>query len=126
MSKSRELDRTAKQYIIDNIDREYCETKTGSPKDTIAALKRAFYAEYGWRVEQVGEQKALMDWFQGLPSACTVDFYNDEILKLAVKWGSIPENATEKQEDKILDNWFNFIAAKTGQLFRGYRVPTNC
>ena len=123
MSKSSELDRKVKAYIIDAIDCEYVETKTGLSVDAIAALKRTFYAEYGWNVEQQGEQKALAEWLQGLPSAINIDFYNHDILKLAVKWGSIPENATEKQEDKIINNWFNFIANKIGQLFRGYHVP---
>ena len=123
MSKSSELDKTVKQYILDNIDDDYCETKTGLTVDRIAALKRAFYAEFGWRVDQLGEQKALAEWLQGLPSAVSIDFYNHDILDLAVKWGSIPKDYTEKQADKILDNWFNFIAAKTCQLFSGYRVP---
>lgn len=123
MSKSSELDKTVKQYILDSIDREYCEAETDDISEVINGLKASFYAEYGWMVERVGEQKAIAEWLQGLPSAINIDFYNHEILKLAVKWGSIPENATEKQEDKILDNWFNFIANKMGQLFRGYHVP---
>jgi len=123
MSKSSELDKTVKQYILNAIDDEYCETETDYTMDRIAALKRAFYAEYSWMVDRAGEQKALAEWLQGLPSAINIDFYNHKILELAVKWGSIPENATEKQEQKIIDNWFNFIANKITQLFHGYRVP---
>ena len=119
MSKSSELDKTVKLYILNAIDTDY----NGSDKDAVTGLKESFYAEYGWMVERAGEQKALAEWLQGLPSAINIDFYNHEILKLAVLWGSIPENATEKQEDKIIDNWFNFIANKIGQLFRGYHVP---
>ena len=122
MSKSSELDRKVKLYILGNIDADYVECDD-TDISAIKCLKDTFYAEYGWNVDQQGEQKALAEWLQGLPSAINIDFYNHEILKLAVLGGSIPENATEKQEDKIIDNWFNFIANKTCQLFRGYRIP---
>lgn len=123
MSKSSERDKIYKQYIIESIDPDYCEAEEGNIKSLIAGLQVAFYAEYGWNVERVGEQKALAEWLQGLPSAINLPFYNHDILKLAVKFGSLPENATEKQEDKILDNYWDFMANKIGQLFRGYHVP---
>ena len=124
MSKLSELDKTVKQYIINAIDPDYCEARSVDPLDLIIGLKAAFHAECQWNIDRVGEQEALTDWLRGLPSAINIEFTNYEILKLAHKWGSIPENATEKQEDKILDNYWNFMANKIGQLFRGYRVPS--
>jgi len=123
MSKSSELDKTVKKYILNAIDPDYCEAKENDINSLIAGLKTAFYAEHGFMVERIGEQAAVAEWLQGLPSAVSIDFYNHEILKLAVLWGSIPEDATEKQQDKIINNWFNFISNKIGQLFRGYAVP---
>ena len=123
MSKSSELDKTVKLYIIEAIDPDYVEAEENNIIELIYGLKTAFYAEYGFMVDRVGEQKALAEWLQGLPSAVSIDFYNHDILDLAVKWGSIPKDYTEKQAEKILDNWFNFIAAKTCQLFSGYRIP---
>ncbi len=61
-------------------------------------------------------QARIADWFMGLPSSISIEFQNYEILKLAKKWGSLSENATEKQEEKIINNWFNFIAANLLQL----------
>jgi len=72
-------------------------------------------------VQQVGPQKAMIDWLQGL--ALNIEFTNYRILKLAVLWGSIPEKATTKQENKILDTYWSFMAVKTLQLIDGYRVP---
>lgn len=63
-------------------------------------------------------QDRLADFLQGLPGTLQIDFANYEIVKLAKLWGSIPENATEKTEDKIINNWFNFIAFKFLQLHR--------
>lgn len=111
----------AKQYIIDQIDNSgYSDAILGTITDKIKFLRETFYAEYGWHVKQSGEQIALREWFMGLPTSCTIEWRNHKILEIAKTWGSLPDDATEKQEDKILDNWFNFMAAKTGQLFRKY------
>lgn len=123
MSKSSELDKTVKLYILNAIDPDYCEAEEGNYQSLIDGLKKAFHAEYGFMIDRVGEQNAFAEWLQGLPSAINIDFQNYDILQLAVKWGSIPENATERAEDKILENWWRFIAAKACQLFRGYSVP---
>lgn len=123
MSKSSELDKTVKKYIIDAIDPDYCEAEPDNIQSLIDGLKTAFYAEYGYMVERVGEQKALAEWLQGLPSAVSLPFYNHDIVKLAVKWGSIPEDATDGQQWKIVENYFPFMANKIMQLFHGYRVP---
>ena len=63
----------------------------------------------------------MIEWLQGL--ALPIAFYNSDILQLAKDWGSIPHDATEKQEYKILDNYWRFMAAKILQLIDGYRVP---
>jgi len=124
MSKSSEFDKTVKNYILDRIDNDgYSDKELVSNEDKIKFLKNTFYAEYGWMVERSGECKALSEWYQGLPSAVSIDFYNTDILKLANKWGYLSDNPTESQEYKILDNWWNLLAVKTGQLFSGYRIP---
>ena len=41
---------------------------------------------------------------------------NYDILELAKKFGSIPNNATEKQEYDLLENYWRFIANKLIQL----------
>jgi hypothetical protein len=43
-------------------------------------------------------------------------------VQLAKKWNSLSEDATEKQEDKVISNWFNLIAFKTIQLFNKYNI----
>ena len=73
-------------------------------------------------IARKGLYGAFTEWLQGVPSAIRIDIYNSEILELAEKWGSIPHNATSRQEDKIIDNWFNFITTKTFQLFRKYGI----
>ena len=117
MSKSSELDRTVKLYILDSID---CE---GTTQEKIDFVRECFTSEYGWMIPKAGEIDSLASWLQGLPSAVSIAFYNQDILSLAKTWDSIPEDATEKQEDKILENYWNFIANKLSQLMNGYRIP---
>lgn len=124
MSKSSILDQNVKQYILDSIDNSgYSDTPLLTNAERIAFLADTFQSEYGWQIKRVGQSVALREWFQGLPSSCAIAFTNYDILALAVKWGSIYEDATEKQRDAILENYFNFMATKTAQLFNGYHVP---
>lgn len=123
MSKAGELDRKVKLYILENIDGENYGHELKTTADKIRFLEETFNAEYGFAVEQYGRAGAIKEWLQGLPTAVHIDYKNHDILQLAVKWGSIPENAKPWQEAKILENWFNLVAVKTGQLFDGYRVP---
>jgi hypothetical protein len=70
-------------------------------------------------------QTRFADWLMGLPSALNVEYRHHAILELAEKWGAIPGNATEKQQDRILQNWFYFAALKFFQLCKQNKVNTD-
>jgi hypothetical protein len=124
MSKSSELDQTVKLYIINCIASDgYDVPEPTTTADKIAFVQNCFNKEYGFNIAQVGRQTAVMNWLQGLPSCLNIEFMNYQILILAETWGSLPPNASEKQQDKIIDNYWNFMAAKLCQLFDGYHVP---
>lgn len=118
MSKSSELDRKAKLYILKAVSDQ---AETDKVLEIVAYIKNRFESEYGWRVAQVGRQSAMIDWLQGL--ALHIEYRNHKIIELAVQWGSLDENATERAENKILVNYWSFMAAKVLQLIDGYRVP---
>ncbi|BAQ84205.1 hypothetical protein [uncultured Mediterranean phage uvMED] len=124
MSKSTELDKKAKLYLLDAM-RSYLEDDYSidsfNNNEIIDFIKSSFYSTNQWSIDRYGRQKSLTDWLQGL--ALPIDFYYCDIIQLAKDWGSIPQNATEKQESKICDNYWSFMANKLGQLFDGYRVP---
>lgn len=108
------------RYIIDCISPEAYEVKAETDAQKLQFLADTFRKEYCYpeNLKRYGSyQEVLRQWIMGLPSVFNVDFENYAIIALAKKWGSLPENATEKQEDKILENWFKFIAAKTLQMF---------
>lgn len=118
MSKSSELDRNVKLYILNTVSDQ---AESNEMMQIIKYIDDRFNAEYGFLIKRVGPMQAMTEWLQGL--ALNIDFNNYEILLLAVKWGSLPENHTEKQADKILSNYFHFIANKVLQLINNYRLP---
>lgn len=109
-------------YIMNAIDPEAYEVHRETDKEKLVFLFDTFQSEYGWRVKQVGLQTALMDWLQGLPRAINIAFYNHDILKLAKEWGSLPDNASEKQEDKILNNYWRFMSMRIISLWHKHGI----
>lgn len=126
MSKSSELDKNVKAYILSGIDPSNYGEEANTEAEKIAFLHQTFMAEYGWQVERVGLVNALREWLSGLPSSCNVEFRNHELLEISKQWGSIPEGVKGKKlenlEDKIIENWFNLLANKTAQLFRKHKL----
>lgn len=103
-------------YVKDsfNVDRLQ---ETGKPlnneHDICEAFKSCFHAEYFYDYNiryYKTYQNVLANYLMGLPSSIDIAFENYKILKLAKLWNSLPENATEKQEDKILENYWKFMA----------------
>ena len=88
-------------------------------KEKIKTFFAIFNSEYEWQINHDGEFKALTDYLQGLGGCLHIAYNNHDILELAKKYGSISNNATEKQEQKILDNYWLFMANKLMQLNKG-------
>lgn len=120
--RTSELNNKVFSYILQAIDGEGYERTFSNDTERLQFLADTFKSEYGWYAEQVGHLKAFREWLMGLPSSFNVDFENYRIIEIAKEWGSLSPNATERQEDKILDNWFSFIANKTFQLMKKHKV----
>ena len=59
-------------------------------------------------IERVGKQKALSEWLSGL--ALDIEFYYDDIVKLAIKMGSIDKNPSDKLISKVEQGYWDFMA----------------
>lgn len=109
-------------YILNSIDGDGYGVQLTTDKQKIDFVFNTFMSEYkysinnGLSIRKVGIQTIFADYLAGLPSCINIEFRNYYILEMAKQWGSLPENATEKQEDKILSNWFAFIATNFFQL----------
>jgi hypothetical protein len=122
MRRTKELNQYVYKYILEAIDPTVYNLNLHTDKEKLEFLYDTFKREYSYMINQVGQVNAMREWIMGLPSSFNIEFKNNEILKLAVLWQSIPENYTDKEADKIINNWFNFVAVKTFQLFRKHKV----
>jgi|TARA_R100000482_G_scaffold119860_1_gene64717 hypothetical protein len=103
-----EYKKNYKNYILSTIDEDVEGNPITSDTDKIKYIFDRFNSEYGWRINQVGKIAAMIDWLQGL--ALNIEFYNDAIINLAVRLGSIDENPSEKLQDKVIKNYWHFMA----------------
>lgn len=105
-------------YILDSIDGDGYGVQLTTDKEKIDFVYNTFLSEYAHQIKYYGgnKQRAFREYLTGLPSCINIEFRNYYILEMAKQWGSLPENATERQEDKILSNWFNYIAYQFFQL----------
>ncbi len=121
--RTKELNAKVIPYILDAIHSE--EKQFSNDQERLQYLAETFMSEYCWaaNLRLYGSyQEVMRNWIMGLPSAFNIDFENYRIIEIAKEWGSIPKDADDRMEDKILDNWFNLIAAKTMQLFSKYKI----
>lgn len=108
-------------YLLESIDFEgYDLPQPKTNKEKINTFFNVFKSESGWNIERVGEWHALSEWLSGLPSVIDIPFDNYSIIKLAIKAGSIDENASDKEKDKLLSNYWDFIANKLIVLRNGH------
>ena len=103
-----EYKKNYKNYILSTIE----EDGEGKPLTTeskkIDYIFDRFNSEYGFMIERVGKYKAMSEWLSGL--SLNIEFYNDAIVDLAVKMGSIDPNPSEKLKDKVAANYWDFMA----------------
>lgn len=111
-----------RKAIIEAIDFEGHTTDDGRPfapktdDDKILLLVNIARDEAGHEMSRKGLQPGLEYWLSGLPSCIHLPVYCGEILEFAVKIGSVV-NPTEKETDKICENFYRFMAANILKLY---------
>ena len=112
------------QYLLDSIDFSgyELEIELKTNQQLINQLFKTFEKEGGWQVDRIGLAPALSDWLSGLPSCINIDFANYDIIERAKKYGSLAPGATEKDQDKLLSNYWDFMANKLIKLHNGRGV----
>ena len=83
---------------------------------------KVFNDEYGYEITRQGEYNALAEYMQNQPSSISLPCHYHEQIELAKELGSIPQDATEKQEQKIIDNFYNFFTNYLLQLKRIMKI----
>jgi hypothetical protein len=117
------LDKAVKQHILDSIDNSnYDGAILADDKSKLTFLYNTFISEYGWAISDYGQVGAMREWLQGAPSSINIHLTNHDILKFALSTGYYGAKITERQEEQVLNGWFNLVAVKAFQLFRKYKI----
>lgn len=106
------------KIILDGITEDYDGNPVQSDRAKAKILTDRFESEFKYDIQRYGRQKAMENWLSGL--AIDIPYSYNDILKIAKNGGSLPENATEKQEDKIVNNYWSFMAKETLKLIDKY------
>jgi len=97
-----------KKYILGTIETGINDEPLKTDQEKIKYIFDRFNSEYGFMIERVGKQKAMSEWLSGL--ALNLEYYYSDIIKLAIKMGSIDENPSEKMQSKICEKYWDFMA----------------
>jgi len=98
-----------KKYILSTIETDNNDKPLNKDQDKIKYIFDRFNSEYGFMVERVGKYKAMSEWLSGL--ALDIEYYYDDIVKLAIKMGSIDPNPNDKLRNKVEQGYFDFMAS---------------
>ena len=124
------------KYVINHIDTEGYGVEAKTDAEKIKFLWDTFKSEYGWAIPRMGQQRAFVEWLQGLPSSFSIDYNYGDIIRLGKEWGILKEDATSSQEDRFIDSWWARIfmgvratARKNkinlGTYAKGGKIPNN-
>ena len=100
-----------KDFILNSLDNVNGLTR----EEKIKHLSNRIDSEYGHLLKREGRRKTISEWLSGLPIA-SLPYSNWDILQLAKNMGSIDDNLTKRQEEKIIENYFDFMALMVLEL----------
>jgi len=113
-TNSKKYQENFRRYIILVIDSEDLPSETMTDKEKINFVMDRFSKEHDHEYNKrkiPNNQKRFGDWLQC--GALNIPMYDDEVLNLAKK---LLETDTLKNEDKIIENYFNFMALQIMRL----------
>ena len=97
-----------KNYILSTIEEDGEGKPLTTESEKIDYIFDRFNSEYGFMIERVGKYKAMSEWLSGL--ALDIEYYDDAIVDLAIKMGSINPNPNDKLKNTVTQNYFDFMA----------------
>ena len=103
-----EYKKNYKKYILSTIETDGNDKPLNTDQEKINYIFDRFNNEYGFMINRVGKQKAMSEWLSGL--ALNIEYYYDDIVKLAIKMGSIDPNPNDKLRNKVEQGYFDFMA----------------
>lgn len=114
----KDIQKQVREYLLSVIDGSDYEVVTETEQQKKDFIKETFWSEYGFNVKRVGLQKACEGYLRGLPSSCSVEFWNDEIIKMLKSWGVITETMREATQYKKVDDYWKRLSFELLVLVR--------
>ena len=110
--------KAVKQYILSVIDLDGHDVTATTDNEKIIKAMEICRAEVGHIESREGTQAMIEHWLSGLCSVVSLPYMYCDIIPLAVEWNSLPANYTDKQAEKICENWFRYMACQFLQMVR--------
>ena len=99
-------------YLIDAVSTEDHKTEAITDAQKLAFVMSCYNSEFNHKYNAIrypNEQERFANWLAGLPSVLDIPFKYDGVLKLAKQLQEV-ETYNEKTEQRICENYFNFMA----------------
>jgi hypothetical protein len=99
-------------YLIDSVNTEDALHDANTDAEKIAFVMACYNSEFNHKFNQArhpNEQTRFSNWLAGLPSVLDIPFKYDGVLKLAKQLQEV-ETYDKKTENRICENYFNFMA----------------
>lgn len=111
------------ELILNSINGAAYGQKLTSQSEKIMFFYFKFQEDCANEIQDYGILTALMRYLQTPLTAIDLPHDCYEILDMARELGSLPENSTRIQEDKILAEYWGFVAFQIFELFKKHAVP---
>lgn len=108
------------RYILDSV--QDCEAENMNDAEKTAYLWARFESEYNYannRKRIPNLQARVAEWLSGL--AIGIAYTNTDIVALAEEWQDC--KLSDKQAQRVIDNYFSFMAFKVMQLCKAHITP---
>jgi len=121
--RTEESTKAFNDYIINAIDAEGYNQSPVTETEKLQFLVDTFKKEYGHNIMYYNSQiKAFTEWMKGLPSCFNIEYRNHAILELSYLFGFIKANATEKEEDEMIEQWFYCVYINVYHLTKTHKI----
>lgn len=110
------------RYILDSV--RDCEAEDMNDSDKAAYLWARFESEYNYadnRERIPNLQARVAEWLSGL--AIGIEYTNAGIVALAEEWQG--RKLSDKQAERVINNYFSFMAFKVMQLCKAHGININ-
>lgn len=111
-TNSKKYLQNVKSFILESIDGEGYDVATDTDAEKLAFMWDCFENEFNYKnnvLRYPNLQTRFGQWLAGLPTAISLPFAFHEILEVSKKLLEV-ETLTDKQEDNIIENYYNFMS----------------